>query len=127
MSNITLSLGDLVAFKVSSKLDYIYIGIHGKGINSDKINYHGEIYYVNQVEVLEYGRNDGEHSNLYQAIANVYPKYVNLHPDDFVSYFLKKNLKPSELQKVEAEYNRIVKSQSTNSTDSFFGKKKKHW
>ena len=121
MSKVRLTIGDLVAFRFKGEYGNIKIGIKGEGIHSHSVYYNGTIYRDSELMVVEYGRNNGEYSNLYKAIENAFPSHVNKHPEDMVDYILKKDLKVKDLAKIEKEYNKIINRKSR--TDTLFNKR----
>ena len=123
MKRITLSLGDLVVFRVKGEDGEVKIGIRDDSDYSNDVYYYGKIYHDNQVAFIEYGSNNGEDSTLYRAVANAYPSYVNKHPEDMVDYILRKSLKPNELAKVEREYNKILNNKGKTGKGPLFGRR----
>lgn len=111
--DIRLSMDDLIAFVIPNEPG-IKIGVRGHKEHCHDIFYNGKRYHDSQVEVIEYGRNNGELCDLYRAIEIAYPKYVTKHPDDFVSFFLTKQLKLNELARVERAYNKLVEKSNTD-------------
>ncbi len=123
MKRITLSLADLVVFKVKGEDGELKIGIRDDSDYSNDVYYYGKIYRDREIELIEYGRNDGEDSTLYRAVANAYPNYVTKHPEDMVDYILRKGLRPSELAKVEREYNKILNNRGKTGKGRLFGRR----
>ena len=119
MNKVKLSLGDLVVFRFNGEKGDVRIGVRGDGDYCDDIYYNGKVYHDSTITIVEYGRNDGTHSTLYDAVGKAYPRYVNLHPEDMVDYILHKDLKLNELAKVEREYNKILNNRKPSKTDLF--------
>ena len=123
MKRITLSLGDLVVFRVKGEDGEVKIGIRDDSDYSNDVYYYGKIYHDSQISFIEYGSNNGEDSTLYRAVANAYPSYVTKHPEDMVDYILRKSLKPNELAKVEREYNKILNNKGKTGKGPLFGRR----
>ena len=123
MRKITLSLGDLVVFRFNGESGDVKIGIRDDSDYSNDVYYNGKVYHDSTITFIEYGRNDGEDSTLYRAVANAYPNYVTKHPEDMVDYILRKSLKVHELARVEKEYNKILHNRATTGKGPLFGRR----